>query len=53
MVVPRGHPQIVIQNDADFPHWCRGTSARADADSAQGDTDFPCGRAQIFRADSG
>ena len=31
------------QNDADFPHGCRGTSARAGAD-------LPCGRARIFRA---
>ena len=46
MVVPRRHPRIVVRNDADFPHRCRGTSAQADAD-------FPCGRARIFRADSG
>ena len=36
MVVPRGHPRIVVRNDADFPHGCRGTSAQAD-------TNFPCG----------
>ena len=53
MVVPRGHPRIVVRNDANFPHGCRGTSARADADSAQADADFPCRRARIFRADSG
>ena len=46
MVVLRGHPWIVVRNDVDFPHGCRGTSVRADAD-------FPCGRAQIFLADSG
>ena len=40
VVVPRGHPQIVVWNDADFPHGCHGTSAQAD-------TDFLCGRAQI------
>ena len=28
MVVPRGHPRIVVRNDADFLHRCRGTSAR-------------------------
>ena len=36
MVVPREHPWIVVQNDAD--------SARADAD-------FLCGQARIFRTD--
>ena len=36
MVVLRGHPQIVVQNDTDFPHGCRGTSARADADLSCG-----------------
>ena len=35
MVVPR----IVVRNDADLPHRCRGSSARVDADSAQADTD--------------
>ena len=53
MVVPRGDPRIVVQNDADLLHGCRRSSPRADADSAQSDTDFLCGRAQIFRADSG
>ena len=60
MVVLRGHPRIVVRNDTNFPHGCRGTSARADADSAradadsaQADADFPCRRARIFRADSG
>ena len=24
MAVPRGHPQIVVRNDADFPHGCCG-----------------------------
>ena len=43
MVVPCGHPRIVVRNDADFPHGCRGTSARADADSTQADADFSCG----------
>ena len=43
MVVPREHPRIVVRNDADFPHGCRGTSARADTDSAQADANFPCG----------
>ena len=46
VVAPCGYPRIVVQNDTDFPHGCRGTSARADVD-------FPCGRARIFRADSG
>ena len=46
MVVPRGHPRIVVQNDADLPHGYSGTSVQADAD-------FPCGRVRIFRADSG
>ena len=39
MVVPRGHPRIVVRNDTDFPHGCRRTSARADADSARADAD--------------
>ena len=30
MVVPRGYPQIVIQNDADLPQGGRGSSARTD-----------------------
>ena len=46
MLVPRGHPRIVVRNDADFPHECRGTSTRADVD-------FSCGQARIFHADSG
>ena len=33
-----------VRNDADFPHGCRGTSARADVD-------FLCGRVRIFHAD--
>ena len=49
MVVSRGHPRIVVRNDVDFPHGCRGTSTWADADSAQADADFLCGRARIFR----
>ena len=53
MVVPHGHPRIVVQNDADFPHGCHGNSAQADADSTQADADFPCGRARILCADSG
>ena len=40
MVVPHGHLRIVVRNDADFPHGCRGTSAWADADSAWADADF-------------
>ena len=32
MIVPRGHPRIVVRNDADLPHGCRGSSARVDAD---------------------
>ena len=31
------------RNDAEFPRGCRGTSARADADSARVDADLPCG----------
>ena len=30
MVVPRGHPRIVVRNDADLPQGGRGSSARAD-----------------------
>ena len=40
MVVPRRHTQIVVRNDADFPHGCCGTSTLADSDSAQVDTYF-------------
>ena len=43
MVVPRGHPRIVVWNDADIPHGCHGSSAWADVDSAQADADFSCG----------
>ena len=53
MVVLREHSRIVVWNDADFPHGCRGTSVWADEDSAQVDADFPCRRVRIFRADSG
>ena len=53
MVVQRGHPRIVVRSDVDFPHRCRGTSAWADADSAQADANFLCRRARIFHADSG
>ena len=35
MVVPPGHLQIVVRNDADLPHECRG---------------FPHGWTRIFRA---
>ena len=50
MVVPRRHPRIVVRNDTDFPHGCRRTSARADADSAQADADFrACGRGSSVR----
>ena len=41
MVVLRRDLQIVVQNDADLPHGCHRSSA--DADSAQVETDFPCG----------
>ena len=30
-------PQIVVRNDADLPHRCRGSSAQVDADSARVD----------------
>ena len=44
MVVPRRHPRIVVRNDADFPHRCRGTSAQADADfPVWAGADLPCG----------
>ena len=36
MVVLHRHPRIVVQNDADLLHGCRGSSARADVD-------LPCG----------
>ena len=38
---------------AELPRGCCGTSAQAGADSARVDADLPCGRARIFRADSG
>ena len=57
MVVPHGHPRIVVRIDADFPHECHGNSARADVDSAQADTDFRAGgrrsSAQIQVEDGG
>ena len=30
MVVPRGHPRIVVRNDADLPQGGRGSSAQVD-----------------------
>ena len=54
------------RNDADFPHGCRGISARVPRNfragaaelprrrrgtSARADADLPCGQARIFRAD--
>ena len=56
VVVPRGHPRIVVRNDANFLHGCRGTSARADTDSAQADSDFPrggCGSSVRIRVKNG
>ena len=41
------------RNDAEFPRGCRGTSARVPRNFRAGAADLPCGRARIFRADSG
>ena len=45
VVVPRRHPRIVVPNNADLPHGCRGSSARADEDfpCRRGGADLPCG----------
>ena len=66
MVVPRGTTRIFRTGAAEFPHGCRGFSARAPRNfrtgaaefphgrrgaSARADADLPCGRARIFRAD--
>ena len=35
MVVQRGHPRIVVQNDVDLPQGGRGSSTRADTNFPQ------------------